>query len=181
MIAALQEGESGVLERLYDCYRIDFLRWAGKRFRTTPGDIEDAWQEAVVTFYEQVTSHKIATLHCSIRTYLYAVGYKHLLKNHRKLKRIFWKDEIDKALTDNPIIAAFESNDPWEEERDILRAAMNELSLRCQELLVRRHYHEQSIAGIMADFQYASVNTVSVSLSNCLAGLKKIIETKTKK
>ncbi|MEO6039030.1 MAG: hypothetical protein ABIQ93_11495, partial [Saprospiraceae bacterium] len=47
VIAALQAGKRGVIEELYDRHRASFLGWAAKRFYGTPGDIEDAWQEAV--------------------------------------------------------------------------------------------------------------------------------------
>lgn len=181
VIAALRAGQSGIVENLYDRFRKEFLSWADKRFYTTPGDIEDAWQEAVIVFYEQTTSRKLTVLHCSVKTYLFAVGYKWLLKNHRKMKRLLWKDEMDEALAKNPQVSALDFDDAWEVERDMLHAAMLELSPRCRELLVWRHYREHSISEIMTAFQYATANTVSVSLSNCLSKLKEIIEEKTKK
>lgn len=177
-ISALRDGQAGILEDLYDQFRPDFLSWAGKRFRATPGDLEDAWQDAVVVFYEKVMSGRLTTLSCTVRTYLFAVGYKRLLKNYRKVRRYLWLDAIDKALKNSPELALIDLDDRWEEERDLLLAAMEQISPRCRELLLERYFEEKSINDLMQHFEYASHNSVSVTLANCLAKLKRIIQEK---
>ncbi|MEK7257083.1 MAG: hypothetical protein AAB316_20175, partial [Bacteroidota bacterium] len=107
-----------------------------------------------------------------------AIGYKRLLKNHRKMKRILWRDKIDDALRNEPEIITFEWDDPWEDERKMLREAMSELSPQCRELLLRKYYHEKTIAEIMVELEYNSLNSVSASSSRCLKRLKEIIEDK---
>lgn len=178
IISSLRDGQPGILEDLYDQFRPAFLAWAGKRFRTTPGDLEDAWQDAVVVFYEKVMSGRLTALNCTVRTYLFAVGYKRLLKNYRKINRFLWQDAVDKALKNNPELALIDLDDIWEEERDLLLAAMEQISPRCRDLLLKRYYEEKSIEELMQHFEYASHNSVSVTLANCLANLKKIIQEK---
>jgi len=94
LLRSLSEGRPEVLDDLYYRYRDGFLRWAGRRFSTTPNDLEDAWQDAVIALYERAISPKPFELRCSLRTYLYAIGGKRLLQNHRKMQRLIWKDDI---------------------------------------------------------------------------------------
>lgn len=156
----------------------DFLSWSGKRFQGNREDFEDAWQDAVIVFYENVMSKKLTSLHCELRTYLFAVGYKRLLKNHRKMKRFFWRDTIDDAILKDHELIAFSWDEPWAEEREMLLAAIEKLPKQCQEILLSRYYEEKNLQEIQIEFNYSSLNTVSASLSRCTRQLKDIIEEK---
>lgn len=171
----IRDGQNQMLTSIYDFYRADFLRWGSQRFNTNREDIEDAWQDALIAFYEQVLSGKLCELHCTLRTYLFAIGYKRLLKNHRKMKRLIWRDEIDDAIQKNREIVHFQWDDPLQEEKEQLVAAINDLSAQCQELLLRKYYEEKSIHEIMQELNYNTANTVSASLSRCLKKLKELI------
>lgn len=166
------------VESLYVDYRESFFRWAGRRFQAPRQDFEDAWQEAVFAFYEQVASHKLTALQYSARTWLFAVGYRRLLNYHRKTRRIFWKDEIDDALVKDPVFQSFPEEEPQAEEKASLMAAMKKMSPQCGELLKQRFFLEKSIAEIQAALGYQSANALSVSLSRCLKRLKEIITDK---
>lgn len=178
LLLALQSGDTKVLESLYADYREGFFRWAGRRFQAPRQDFEDAWQEAVFSFYEQAASRKLTSLQYSARTWLFAVGYRRLLNYHRKTKRIFWKDEIDDALVKDPVFQSFPEEEPQADERASLMAAMQEVSPQCGELLKQRFFLEKSIPEMQQALNYQSANALSVSLSRCLKRLKEIITDK---
>lgn len=166
------------LESLYTDYREAFFRWAGRRFQAPRQDFEDAWQEAVFAFYEQVAARKLTAMRYSVRTWLFAVGSRRLLNYHRKTRRIFWKDEIDDALVKDPVFQSFPEEEPQAEERASLIAAIQEVSPQCGELLKQRFFLEKSIPEMQAALGYQSTNALSVSLSRCLKRLKEIITDK---
>ena len=172
----MREGQRDAVENLYDDFREDFLSWAGRRFSGNQEDFEDAWQDAVVVFYENIVAGKLKALHCEVRTYLFAVGYKRLLKNNRKMKRIFWRDEIDDTLRNGHDLIISDWDDPWADERELLLNAMNQLSTQCQNLLVGRYFDGKQLEEIQQEFHFNTPNTTSASLSRCLNKLKEIIE-----
>lgn len=176
ILIAVREGQRQVVENLYDDFREDFLSWAGRRFSGNLADFEDAWQDAVIAFYENIVTGKLKVMHCEVRTYLFAVGYKRLLKNNRKMKRIFWHDEIDDTLRKGHDLIISEWDDPWAEEREVLLNAMNQLSPQCQSLLVGRYFDEKKLEEIQQEFHFNTPNSTSASLSRCLNKLKEIIE-----
>ncbi len=174
MVASIKAGTYDVFI-LDDLYRQAFTNWAKKRFYTTPEYIDDAWQEAMYAFYKQVKSGKLNEMTCTIKSYLFKIGYHWLAKTGRKLRRIWWSDETD-ALLAGVIVDDSITEDIWEDEKIILRAAMEKLSPQCKEMLVMRHFEEMSIEDIMEKFEYKNKNATSVSISNCFANLKEIIK-----
>lgn len=178
LIEALSAGRLDLLDEVYNQYRPAFLRWSKQRFKATPNDLEDAWQDAVIALYERVTSPQILVLRCSLRTYLFAIGSKRLMQNHRKTKRFFWKDDIDDALLQEQEVLRFDWDMPDLEIRQHLLEKVNQLDAQCRNLLLSRYYDGKELEDIQKQFNYQNINTVSASLSRCLKKLKNSIEKK---
>lgn len=175
IIQALRSGAPDAVDMLYERYRADFFRWAGRRFEANRQDLEDAWQEAVIAFYEQVTTGRLTDLRFQVRSWLFAVGYKRLLNNHRKIRRILWKDSIDEALRHDAFGPA--GREAGGEKRESIQTAMKAMSVQCREMLIQRYYQEKSIEEIRMDWEHNNVNTTSATLSRCLKRLKELIKT----
>ena len=85
LLLSLSQGNMAVLDQLYDLHRDDFLRWAGQRFHVkNRDDLLDAWHDTMIMFYEQVRDKKLVNLTCEIKTYLFTIGYRRLLKIFNK-------------------------------------------------------------------------------------------------
>lgn len=181
IIKALRSGVPGVIEYIYDTYRPSYLTWAKGRFKTGMADIEDSWQEVVVAFYEKVMHLKLTNLECSLKTYLFAIGFYQLCKNDRKLRRLYKEGDIDDFLKHHPDPSTFEIVDPFETEKEILNKTLGDLSPRCQELLIKRHYFGMKIPELMKEYNYSSNNSMMVTLNDCLNKLKNKIKELTKK
>jgi len=177
LIAALRAGRVQVLEDLYTVYRTNFFHWAAQRFDVNRQDMEDAWQEAVTAFYTQVMFGKLTALRYEVRVWLFAVAYKRLLNNNRKLKRILWKDSIDDVLQGDASWLDYQENQIREEKKESLQTAMKTMSDQCREMLVQRYFQEKSIEEIQEDWEHNSANTTSATLSRCLKRLKNLIKT----
>ncbi len=177
IIGAIHAGKRDAIDELYVHYREAFFRWAGKRFEANRHDYEDAWQEAVVAFYTQAVSGKLTTLRYDARTWLFAVGYKRLLNNNRKVKRILWKDAIDETLQQPAFQLEISENQADTEKKASLQSAMKTMSSQCRDMLVQRYYQEKSIEEIQEDFELSNANTTSATLSRCLKRLKELIKT----
>jgi len=176
VIQSLSEGNLEMLDQLYYKYRPEFLKWARSRFKTTPNDLEDAWQDAVIALYERTKSLRPFVLKCSLRSYLFAIGSKRLLQNHRKLKRFLWKNEIDDTLLHEYEVFTFEWDVPGHANGEALSARINLLSTQCRDLLLSRYYQGKKLTDIQEEFDYPNLNTVSASISRCLKRLKGLFE-----
>lgn len=176
ILETLRSGAPDAFEQLYASYREDFFSWAGRQFEANRQDMEDAWQDAVVALHRYVHSRKLTEIHCEIRTWLFAVGYKRLLNQQRKIKRIVWKDHIDDlmiqaAIPDEPAFSP--QPEGWKQRH--LQSAIKSISPKCRDLLVQRYYMQKTIAEIQEECKLLNANTTSATLSRCLKRLKDII------
>ncbi|MBL7826703.1 MAG: sigma-70 family RNA polymerase sigma factor [Saprospiraceae bacterium] len=175
LLEQLRQGKYHCLTQVDDACRQKFIQWAGKRFVTTPNDLEDAWQEALTHFYESVVSGKLVSLNCAAATYLFAVAGKYLMNLNRKMRRVWWQDDAGLAMLGQKTLGFPVESDIWEAEKNQVQQAMEKLSEKCRKLLYFRHFDGYSIPEIKSMTDFASENAVSVHLSNCLENLKKII------
>lgn len=176
IISDLRSGKLHAVEDLYARYRADFFRWAGRRFDAGKQDLEDAWQDAVMAFYTQVMSGQLTSLRYDARVWLFSVGYKRLLNQRRKTKRILWRDDIDKILQNHTTGFDIQEHRSHPEKKESLHVAMKSMSAQCREMLVQRYFMEKSIEELQEEWEHNSTNTTSATLSRCLKRLKDIIK-----
>jgi RNA polymerase sigma factor (sigma-70 family) len=176
LLQSLASGDMSILDRLYDAHRDDFLRWAGHRFVVkNRDDLLDAWHDTMIMFYEQVRDRKLTNLTCEIKTYLFTIGYRRLLKIFKRNEKIDLVEEFDANNDIDESINVLESEKMQEEHQRILQEAVQELPEKSRQILVMRFMEGKSIPQIRAQMGYESENAVSVTLSRGLKKLKEII------
>jgi len=176
LILSLSQGNMSVLDNLYDDYRDDFFRWAGQRFQVKDrDDLIDAWHDTMIMFYEQVRDKKLTHLTCEVKTYLFTIGYRRLLKMHDKSKRTDLVDTFDANINIDQSTNVYESEEVNEQQQTILKNAVKELPEKSRQILMMRFMDGKSVPEIMQVLGYASENAVSVTLSRGLKKLKEII------
>lgn len=178
IIRQLREQKFDCLTRLDARYRQPFQRWAARRFVATPNDLEDAWQDALVVFYEKVVSGRLTDLPCGVQTWLFAVGGNKLRNLNRKMRRVIFPDESDRILSgQGGIELPDDEGDPrLDQQRETLRRAIEQVSPQCRNLLIAKHFDGFSIPEIQAKFNLGTPNSTSVQLAKCLARLREIIQ-----
>ena len=181
LIQALAKGDMSILDDIYDTYRNDFLRWAASRYeRANRDDILDAWHDTMIMFYEQVRDGKLTHLTCELKTYLFLIGHRRMIKMHKKAEKIDLVEEFPANLEVHESINTFEWDDMQEAYRQVLMGAVAELPEQARLILVQRFIERKSVEEIRLQMRYESTNAVSVTLSRTLKKLKETIENKMK-
>ena len=176
LLESLSGGNMGILDDLYDKHRDDFLRWAGQRFHVkNRDDLIDAWHDTMIMFYEQVRDRKLTHLTCEIKTYLFLIGYRRLLKLFKKNEKTDFVEEFDANINMDESINVIEYEEIMEQQQHILHIAVQELPAKSRQILVMRFLEGKSIPQIMEKTGYTSENAVSVTISRGLKHLKEII------
>lgn len=179
LLQALAAGDMAVLDQIYDTYRDDFLRWAKSKF-TEAGrdDLLDAWHDTMIMLYEQVRDRKLTHLTCELKSYLFLIGNRRLIKMHKKAAKTDLVDEIDANIQIEESINALEWEEMDDVRRTLLTQAVDELPEQSKRILIQRYVEGKSIPVIMEAMGYTSVNAVSVTLSRSLKQLKERIGTR---
>ncbi|HMW96661.1 MAG TPA: sigma-70 family RNA polymerase sigma factor [Flavobacteriales bacterium] len=87
-LQALTPGTSHAWYRaLYTEHRGAFVQWAARQYGVREEEARDAFQEAVIVLYRKAQGDDLASLNCSLRTYLFAVGRNQLLSRMRVLRK----------------------------------------------------------------------------------------------
>src|SRR5688572_5880036 len=84
VIKKFKDGNDDVLKEMYQSYEDPFITWACRHFNISRDEGKDIFQLAVITFYSNVKSEKLQHLTCTVKTYLFSIGRKLLLKLNRK-------------------------------------------------------------------------------------------------
>lgn len=164
-------------DQIYLLYRDDFVRTAKHRFSSTPeADILDAWQDSLVSFFEQISSGKLQTLTCSIKGFLYLIGFRYIMKSHHlNLKT----DHVESFTDQQENLHFAEEMDllpELNEDQILLNARIQELPEQGKRMLMLRYVDGKSIPEIAKEMNYQSENSVSVTLSRTLKKLKDLLE-----
>jgi len=180
MLQALAGGDMSVLDHIYDRHRDDFLRWSASKFRNARrDDLLDAWQDAVIMFYEQVRDRKLTKLVCEIRTFLFLIGSRRLMKILKKTERIDFVVEFNVNMGIVESINRLDEQEEDEEKKQLLREGVAALPEQSRQALTLRYVDGKSIAEIKDLMNYGSENVVSATLSRTLKKLKESILEKT--
>lgn len=182
ILDALHAGKMEAFDQVYTMYRSDFLNSASYKFRMIPQeDLVDAWQDTVISFYEQIRSGKIHSLSCSLRGFLFLLGYRYIIKYKRHyLKETSTNqfiEDADSQVTDIEL----DWEKPLADEKKKLNELIDILPEQTRKMLVLRYIEEKSIEEIKQELGYASSNAVSVSLSRGLVKLRELFMNKSGK
>ena len=176
ILQSLAGGDMHVLDQLYDTYRDEFIAWARQKVSTrNRDDLIDAWHDTMIMFYEQVRDGKLKVLTCEVKTFLFLIGYRRLLRAHEKSAKIDLVEEVDANMgMAESINVSFEEDSVGDKET-LLKEAIAQLPEQSRQILVQRFIEGKSVSQIMESMGYTSTNAVSVTLSRTLKRLKDII------
>lgn len=174
LLLRLKEEGIKALEPIYEAYRVDFLQFA-KRYELPEADVLDAYQDAIISFYENVVEDKLTEMSSSPKTYIFSIG-KYILLNRRKNKNRFTDTsellEVAGKLTDNQLYKSITLTD----QQRRIESNLNRIGEQCKKLLQLFYYQRYSIQSIQREMGYSSENTVKASKSRCMQSLRKVME-----
>jgi RNA polymerase sigma factor (sigma-70 family) len=178
IIAEILEGRETTLRRIYPLYAAEFKAWARRYVTCSEADLTDAYQEALVAFYRNIVGGRLTHLTSSMKTYIFAIGYRQLRRAMRDNHKISLVDEPSETdLPHDPhFLQLLIEQEDYQAQKQYLGHALEQLSPACQKVLELYFYQGLSIPQIKDELNYQSENSVSVQKSRCLKSLKEILE-----
>ena len=159
--------------RLYNDYKNDFMAFA-RTFSIDDDSIADVYQEAFLSFYENLLNGKITSLTSSIKTYVFSIGkykiYEYLRKN-AKLRL------VDEPIETNVSIDNLDLDESILSERQILlKKNIQKLGKQCQLILEYFYLKGMNLEDIKNYENYENTNVVKSQKSRCLRRLRQLIQ-----
>ncbi|MBC2844163.1 RNA polymerase sigma factor [Winogradskyella flava] len=159
-------------ESLYCAYKDDFLAFA-KTFSLKDEDITDIYQEAFLSFYENLLNGKIKEFTSSIKTYVFSIGkfkiYEYLRTNS-KLKVIDTPINAEITIDDLSL-----DNEVLTEREQLVKTKFKKLGKQCQLILELFYFKGKTLKDIKDIENYDNTHVVKSQKSRCLRKLKQLV------
>ena len=145
IIQQLSLGNENLLEELYKEYYNGFLYYF-KKYSVSQQDIEEAYQDSMIAFYQSIISGKLKSLTSSIKAYIFGIGKHKVLdkiRRDKKQKNIEWpSDHIDPIPLDGDELTI---------QQKLLQQHFKNLGKSCQRIInffyYRRINHKRNSGG----------------------------------
>lgn len=169
VLLSIKKGNTKVLKDFYIENRTFFIEF-GKRYCNSKEDILDVYQDAIITFQEQVIDGKADNLKSSLKTYLFGIGKYMLFEKNRKQKKELsvYKNHND----DIPMISIAEEDTIIEMQQAKIQQGLRQLGKKCREVIMLFYYNNLTIEEIQEYLNYQSKDVVKSQKSRCLKQLK---------
>lgn len=173
----LQRDPDAALRAIYRAYQAEFIGLTTKYSRLDREQLADVFQDAAIILVQNVRSGKLSELTSSLKTYLFGIGKKLLLKRHSTPVRETFLPEINEThvngLNSN-IHQAIELN----ETSQFLQKALKLLGPVCQRLLTLTFYDGLRSAAIADEMGYSDETVVRVQRLRCIRRLRELVKGK---
>lgn len=184
-IVALRDRDEAAIARLYQEYYVPFSRIFKAQYK---GDINDLYQESVVTLWQSVLSGKLKESDLgqsleapykkrTILSYLLLTGRYKLLNYSRKYREIVGDEQIISYLFGNEAIDEEALRNKIERDK-IIYATVNLMKEPCAPLLNKFYWEKKSFEIIAKELNYANADSAKNQKARCYKKLKDIIKNK---
>lgn len=159
--------------QIYDELRPAFIAYFNSRYsflRTE--DIEDIYNDSLLAFYKNIESGKLATLTCSIKSYIYTIGRNKavdLIRNqhpeaHVSAENIEMYDRVD-AIWE-------EANEAEREKQNAVRHIVNKLVEPCKSILKLFYFQKETMKTIAQQMKYANADVAKSKKNQCMTKVR---------
>lgn len=128
-------GDDALFQQLYKAYSAEFIQWAQWHYQVDEPTARDCFQEAMSNLYLNAYGGQLKPSNATLKTYIFAIGKNHILKNNQKYHRESGlkglEDEDDETFID-------QIYDPDQEktiEAEKVSELLDDMEKPCRQLL----------------------------------------------
>lgn len=169
-LSMFQKDREKAISQIYGTYRSAFMFFA-RKYTNDEDLIIDAFQEAVIAFYQNATNGNITDVGSTIKTYLFSIGKFKLFS--------LLKKEAKYIPIENEVILDTKKQESIEIPEEIINA-YDLLGETCKRIIVLFYYKRYSIDAIMNSMDFKNENTVKANKSRCIKQMRQLISEQSK-
>ena len=175
ILKSIREGDEKPIKELYHQFRDEFINWALKHYQIEEMKAANTFQDAIIIFHRNVVQGKITTLNSSIKTYLFGIGKKLLLKHLSTKSRVDLVDQFDDQL-----IPALDLQIYYKIEKDhrqlLISQALKNLKEKCRKTITLFFFNRFSHEAIANRLGYNNANVSRTMMRKCLNKLSNYLD-----
>ena len=169
IIQQIKKGNEQPLFDLYKLYRNEFVVWSAQQFGATKEQAQDAFQDAILDFNDNIVSGKLVELTASVKTYVFQIGKFKIINILKKEKRLTYHDNLQMIKGKEFEDFMDDENNAYTQEQ--ISNAINQLPEDCQEVLRLHYFKEYDMDSIAREMNYKNADTAKSKKSICMKKL----------
>jgi RNA polymerase sigma-70 factor (ECF subfamily) len=171
IIQEIKQGKQEALERLYCNERQPFLSWTQKYFECSLHEAKELYQVTILIAYDNIVMGKLVVLHCTFKSYLYAIAKNKWKEWQRAKSKV---NHVDEYFFHH-LIEDEQASVYSEESIKKMCKGLKLLGDPCQKILESYYYHRLSMEQISDEMAYKNASTAKNLKYKCLQRLRTLV------
>ncbi len=172
----LREAREEFFIEIYRKYRDSFNSWTAKYYSCDEHTASDCFQDAVIVLMNNAKSGKLKQLDSGLKTYLFSVGKKVLLKKYSLRRNEIAFEEITAGNGAQDLYDYEELFDYKNELIDKVAELVVNMKEPCKSILKHYYYESLSMEQIAEVMNYKNADTVKSQKLRCIKYLEDSLE-----
>ncbi len=168
IIEEIRQGNEKPLIEIYELYRNEYIVWASKTYKIDSELAKDTFQDAVISFRNNILSGELKLLTSSIKTYIFQIGKFKIINSIKKNSKLTYVSNFQ--LTNQKDYEEY-----MEKENDYsleqIKIALEKLPDDCQKLLKLHYFNEYDMESIARELNLKNADTAKSKKSICMKKL----------
>jgi len=172
LIEAFKQDNDREIHKLYSNYQDEFIAWSRRETSLEEEEFKIIFQDCIVDLYKKAVNDKLVGIHVTVKTYLFAIAKKKILKRYQNRARFSFHEEVPESILgdgDNVKIYRRMDQDHLKEK---MKGALGKLGRKCQTILQKYFYKNYSLEAVAHAMNYKNNQVASVQIYKCLQKLK---------
>lgn len=167
----LKEGNQEVFKDLYKTFKSDFIDWAMFNFNLDEDEATDIFQESITTLYLNVYAEKIQCFNATVKTYIFAIGKRHIYKRYHQTRNVELHGSIPDCIDETMDI--IDVNFYNDDKALNIANRIHEIAEPCRSLLEYVYLKNYAYEVIVAELGYKNIKVLKAKKWRCLKQLRR--------
>lgn len=160
---------------IYDELRPGYLAYFGNRYSfLRREDLEDLYNDTLLAFYDNIATGRLATLTCSIKSYIYTIGRNKAvdLIRHQHPEARVSADTIEMFSRVDAIWD--DANETEREKQSAVMHVVNKMVEPCRTILNLFYFQMETMKTIAQQMKYASADVAKTKKNQCMTKVRNV-------
>lgn len=171
VLSGIQNGDSNVMEKVYNENRNEFVNWSIKKFGISEEDALDHYQDVITLFYEKVMNGSVEEINSSIKTYLFGIGKNKVRQQFDKQSR---HEKHEEGLAEHYLFLAkdVQLNKVFEESKNGVAKVFDTIGEACKKILQLFYFDKKPMNEIAKVLGHKSEGVSRTTKKRCLEKIR---------
>ncbi|MGI8892316.1 MAG: RNA polymerase sigma factor [Bacteroidia bacterium] len=180
LTAEIEAGNANKIVEIYKLYRNEFIHWVCRENACTEEEAKDAFQEAVIAYYNNLRQNKLNELRSSEKTYLFSIGRNKMLNILRKRKQLVTFDVVEGTNGMEHSENSIDNTHNDDHNRQLIREYLDKQCVDCQKVLKAFYFEGKDMKTIAEEMGYKNADVAKKKKYECFRKLAEMVKSSLK-